>query len=79
MLITTKTAITFRLPKEKALMEEFETKNPDWVIEDMTTIGATFKRTYMVDIGSDITHVENNIPVNDLVYRPFYEWRYEWR
>ena len=62
MLLTIKTEITFRLPKEKALMEEFETKNTDWVKDDSlssqwhyteSTTSATFKRTDMVEIGAD--------------------------
>ena len=34
MIITIKTAVTFRLPKEKALMEQFKQNNSDWVLDD---------------------------------------------
>ena len=53
MIITIKTAVTFNLPKEKALMEEFERNNSDWVMEDATTTGTTFKRTQIFGIGGE--------------------------
>lgn len=54
MLITIKTAVTFRLPKEKELMEKFERDNPDWHCEKANTVGATLKRTQMFEVGADM-------------------------
>lgn len=53
MIITIKTAITFLLPKDKELMEQFERDNPDWVLDTATTNTATFRRTQMIGIGGE--------------------------
>lgn len=62
MIITIKTAVTFRLPREKALMEEFERNNSDWEVDNdlatmwhytPTTNSATFRRTQIFEIGAD--------------------------
>ena len=62
MIITLKTAVTFRLPKEKALMEQFEQDFPEWVLDDdlasmwhytPTTNTATYRRTQMFEVGAD--------------------------
>ena len=62
MLITEKTTVTFRLPKEKELMEKFMANNQDWNYEVTYTykklIGsvqnqATFKRTQMFEVGRE--------------------------
>lgn len=52
MLITQKTAVTFRLPKEKEQMEKFVADNPDWYCE-VTSNQTTFKRTQMFEIGRE--------------------------
>ena len=61
MFITIKTSVTFRLPEEKELMEEFDRNNADWVMENdletmwhytTTSNQATFKRTQMFEVGA---------------------------
>jgi len=52
MLITEKTAVTFRLPKEKELMEKFMADNPDWYYEVISN-QVTFKRTQMFEVGRE--------------------------
>ena len=37
MIITVKTAVTFQLPKEKELVEQFERDNSDWIVDTLTT------------------------------------------
>ena len=53
MIITIKTAVTFQLPKEKELMEQFERDNSDWVLDAPTTNTVTFRRTQIFGIGGD--------------------------
>ena len=53
MIITTKTAVTFQLPKEKELMEQFERDNPDWVLDNPTTNTVTYRRTQIFGIGGN--------------------------
>ena len=53
MIITIKTAVTFRLPKEKALMEQFERDFSDWVLDAPTTNTVTYRRTQILGIGGD--------------------------
>ena len=53
MMITVKTAVTFILPKEKALMEEFERDSSDWVMETATTNTVTYLRTQILGIGGE--------------------------
>ena len=53
MIITIKTTVTFMLPKEKALMEQFERDNSDWVLDTITTNTVTFCKTQMFGIGGD--------------------------
>lgn len=53
MIITIKTAVTFQLPKEKELMEQFERDNSDWVLDTATTGTATFRRTQVFGVGGE--------------------------
>lgn len=62
MIITIKTAVTFKLPKEKELMEQFERDNSDWELDNdlaskwhytTTTNTATYRRTQMFEVGAD--------------------------
>lgn len=62
MIITIKTAVTFRLPREKALMEEFERNNSDWELDNdlasmwhcsTTSHSATYRRTQIFEIGAE--------------------------
>ena len=53
MIIIIKTAVTFQLPKEKELMEQFERDNSDWIMEDATTGTVTFRRTQILGVGGD--------------------------
>lgn len=54
MIITIKTVVTFQLPKEKELMEQFERDNSDWVLDTYTTNTATYRRSQIFGIGGDI-------------------------
>lgn len=62
MIITIKTAVTFKLPREKALMEEFEQNNSDWELDNdlasmwhcsATSHSATYRRTQIFEIGAE--------------------------
>lgn len=62
MIITIKTAVTFNLPKEKELMEQFEHNNSDWEVDDdlatmwhctPTSHSATYRRTQIFEIGAE--------------------------
>ena len=62
MIITIKTAVTFNLPKEKELMEQFEQNNSDWEVDDdlvtmwhctPTSLSATYRRTQIFEIGAE--------------------------
>lgn len=51
MIITIKTAVTFQLPKEKELIEQFECDNSDWIIDSPTTNTITYRRTQIFGVG----------------------------
>lgn len=53
MIITIKTAVTFRLPEEIKQMEKFESNNRDWAPVVISTSTATFKRTQIFEVGGD--------------------------
>ncbi len=53
MIITIQTAVTFILPKEKILAEQFERDNSDWVMDSTTTTTVTYRRTQIFGIGGD--------------------------
>ena len=53
MIITIKTAVTFELPKDKELIEQFWHDNPDWVMDTPTTNTVTYRRTQIFGIGGD--------------------------
>lgn len=53
MIITVKTAVTFQLPKEKELVEQFERDNSDWIVDTLTTNTVTYRRTQIFGVGGD--------------------------
>ncbi len=71
MLITEKTAVTFRLPKEKELMEKFMEDNPDWYYE-VTSNQVTFKRTQMFEVGREDGELATEQMEHDALYEPTY-------
>lgn len=53
MIITVETAVTFLLPQEKGLVEQFERDNPDWIMDTLTTNTVTYRRTQILGMGGD--------------------------
>lgn len=62
MIIIIKTAVTFKLPKEKEIMEEFEQNNQGWELDNdlasmwhysATSNSATYRRTQILEIGAE--------------------------